>query len=184
VVSTKADLHAGVEADFCVSAVTGLGVEEWLEEVLSCRRVAGARLLDVDYDRYAASEAELGWVNIHANLRAEASPACVVGPLLEAIESAAPEIAHLKVFDRAASGWVKASLCANGQGPAPEGDLLADMAGEHEVVVNLRAVGDPEVLRATVMSALARLGAVEIRYANAFRPSYPRPEHRFTTAPR
>jgi len=72
-------------ADFRVSGVTGEGVEAWLDEVLSCRRVAGSRMLDVDYDRYAAAEAELGWLNLHADvlLREAASPAMSAGPLLD-----------------------------------------------------------------------------------------------------
>jgi Ni2+-binding GTPase involved in maturation of urease and hydrogenase len=49
-----------------LSAQTGSGVEPWLDEVLSSR-LAGTRLLDVDYDLYASGEAVLGWLN--ADLR-------------------------------------------------------------------------------------------------------------------
>lgn len=183
VVATKADLHprADIAADFRVSAVTGQGVAEWLDEVLSGRRVAGAHVVDIDYDRYAAAEAELGWVNLHAaiRLREPAAPAAVAGPILDRIEDSIAEIAHLKVFDRASTGCVKASLTAKGQDPSAAGDLLADPAAEHELVVNLRAPAAPEHLRAAVERALSALNAeIDIRHFSAFSPEAPssRPE--------
>jgi Ni2+-binding GTPase involved in maturation of urease and hydrogenase len=188
VVATKADLRGGaVDADFHVSAVTGEGVADWLDEVLSCRRVAGSRLLSVDYDRYAEAEAELGWLNLHADvlLDVAASPASVVGPLMEAIEEALPAIAHLKVFDRSPGGYVKASLCGKGDAPSVQGDLLADASAEHELVVNVRAPADPEQIRRAVLAALDAIGGcAHVRFESAFRPAYPRPQHRFSSVVR
>ncbi len=186
VCATKADLYSRTPfpADFRVSAVTGEGVREWLDELFSGRRVAGARLLSVDYDRYAAEEAALGWLNLHANLRFRepVSPACVAGPLLDRIDAGLPSIAHLKIFDRAPSGYVKAAITTKGEDPAVDGDLLADADVQHELVLNLRAPDDPDSLREAVFSAIYTLGAeVEIRYCKTFRPSYPQPQHRFTT---
>jgi Ni2+-binding GTPase involved in maturation of urease and hydrogenase len=183
----KSDLYPdpGFPADFRVSSLTGEGVEEWLDDVLSGRRVVGSRILTVDYDRYAAEEAALGWLNLHANVRFDEprSPSLVAGPLLDDLEEQLPAIAHLKIFDQAPTGYVKAGLTAKGQDPTAEGDLLADPAADHELVVNLRAPGDPDELRAIVREALEALGGtVEIRHENAFRPSYPRPQHRFPTA--
>ncbi len=181
----KSDLYPDptFHADFRVSAVTGEGVEEWLDELFSGRRVAGARLLTVDYDRYAAEEAALGWLNLHANvhLREPAGPSCVAGPLLDALDRDLPAIAHLKIFDRCASGYVKVAITAKGQDPSAEGDLLADAEREHELVVNVRAASDPVELERVVRAALAAIPAeIEIRRLYAFRPSYPRPVHRFT----
>lgn len=185
---TKSDLYpeAAIAADFRVSGVTGEGVDEWLGELFSGRRVAGSRCITVDYDRYAAEEASLGWLNVHANvrLRESASPSCVVGPLLDTLDQDLPAIAHLKIFDRAVSGFVKAAITAKGQEPAVEGDLLADVERDHEVVVNLRAPADPADLDRIVRAALATLdGEIEIRYSNAFRPAYPRPERRIAGTP-
>ena len=140
-------------------------------------------MLDVDYDRYAAAEAALGWLNLHADvhLREAASPAMVAGPLLDALQRSLPEVTHLKIFDRAASGYVKAGVCAKDDDPVAEGDLLADAEFQHELVINLRAAWDPEELQRIVMRALDGIdGRVEVRYCNGFRPGYPRPEHRFT----
>jgi hypothetical protein len=56
----------------------------------------------------------------------------VAGPLIDEIDrlltEAAVPIAHLKVFDQAASGYLKVSLCANGEEPSPIGDLAAGTA--------------------------------------------------------
>jgi CobW/HypB/UreG, nucleotide-binding domain len=189
---TRADCRAAapslpVPVDLHISGVSGLGVEEWLDEVLHSGRVVGARILDVDYARYAEAEAALGWLNLHADiaLHAPLSPAAVAGPLLDdldtALTAAGIPIAHLKVFDQTRSGYVKAGICANGDEPRPEGDLAASPEHHHELVVNLRALGDPERLEAIVRRALALVeGTVTVRHARAFRPAPPRPEHRFT----
>ena len=104
----------------------------------------------------------------------------LAGPLLDRLQQSLEKIAHLKIFDRAASGYVKAALCGGDDDPVAEGDLLADAEYEHELVINLRAPCDPDELHRVVMLSLDEIeGRVEIRYSNAFRPAYPRPEHRF-----
>ncbi len=188
---TKLDRYAitpelPVPVDFWLSAMTGQGVREWAAEVMNSSRIVGARLLDVDYSRYAEAEAALGWLNIHAQieLNQAASPAMIAGPLLDELDrrlsEAGVSIAHLKVFDQAGGSYVKAGICANGDEPVPEGDLMASAENSHELVINLRAIGDPELLSAIVRNALAEIaGTVKVQHEGAFRPSPPKPEHRF-----
>ena len=191
VVFTKSDLYAdapelpGIAARR-VSARTGAGVAEWLDEMLSGRLRAGGHLLDIDYARYAAAEAALGWLNWEGELRLESAltPAQVAGPLLERLDQdltqAGAPIAHLKVFDRAASGYIKAGICANGEEPSVEGDLLASPARRHELIVNLRARALPDLLHATVVRATSELpGHLHVVLDQAFQPAPPAPEHRF-----
>ena len=173
--------------DFSLSARTGEGVEDWLNEILAMKRIAGARLLDVDYARYAQAEAALGWLNLHADIHLlhPVSPAALCGPLLDELDDLLTgvniSITHLKVFDQTSSGAIKASICTNGDLPSPEGDLLAEPAQDHELAINLRAVADPEDLLNLVSRALAGIrGSVQIRHVGAFRPAAPKPEHRFT----
>jgi len=175
----------GIEARY-VSALTGAGVAEWLDEVLSGRLRVGGHLLDVDYSRYAAAEAALGWLNWEGELRVQAAltPAAVVGPLLERLDEeltrAGVSIAHLKIFDRAPTGYIKAGICGNGEEPSVEGDLLASPSRRHELVVNLRARALPAVLREAVRRATSELpAAVRVLYQQAFQPSPPAPQHRF-----
>lgn len=173
--------------DFNLSARTGAGIKVWLAEVLDSTRIVGAQVLDVDYRRYAEAEAALGWVNLHADLHfsAPVSGAVVAGSLLDTLESQLTReeawIAHLKVFDRTRFGWVRASITANGENPVTEGQLVTDPAIDHLLVVNLRALSDPAMLRDTVVSLIHGLGAeVTIRHLGAFRPQPPVPTYRFT----
>jgi len=53
-----------------VSAVTGDGIDEWLQEVLN-RTNAGQRIAEVNYDVYAEGEAILGWLNSTIELNGE-----------------------------------------------------------------------------------------------------------------
>lgn len=191
---SKADLHPhvpqipGVEAR-PLSAQTGEGVAEWLDEVLSWNGAPGMRLLDIDYSRYAEAEAALGWLNWRGELRLSRplTPAAVIGPLVRELDRGLTEahipIAHLKLFARSANGHVKASVCRNGEPPAVAGILDAPPATRCTITINLRATGDPANLSAVVDRALRNLpGRFHIDHAEAFRPSPPVPEHRLQEA--
>lgn len=186
---TKSDLHTEFPSlgrpARRLSAKTGEGVSEWLASVLSENSMAGSRVLDIDYGRYAEAEAALGWLNWQGevNLRRAARPAEMVGPLDEEIDGALTRtgaaIAHLKVFDRARTGWIKASISRNGEEPGVDGDLLASPARRHELVLNLRACAAPEILASIVASAAANIpGRIDWKHRESFRPAPPKPEHR------
>ena len=84
-----------------MSAQTGEGVNAWLDFVAQ-PRPAGRKVVEVDYDVYAAGEAALGWMNASAKLhaRGDLDWQAFAGELLESIRSAlrsgSAEIAHLK----------------------------------------------------------------------------------------
>ncbi len=191
VCATKRDVypdssHSPVPIDFHLSGRTGEGVEDWLDEVLGMRRVAGARLLEVEYGRYAEAEAALGWLNLHADVELDEplSPGAFAGPLFDELDRDFTErriaIAHLKMFDRTTTGYIKATICTNGDEPRPEGDLTAEPARQHEFAINVRALGEPEDLREIVHRVLAGVkGSIAIRHLGAFRPPPPKPEQRF-----
>ena len=169
-----------------ISALTGQGVAEWLDEVLGGRLSAGTHLLDIDYARYAAAEAALGWLNWEGELRlAEAlAPAGVVGPLLERLDSeltrAGAPIAHLKIFNRAPTGYIRAGICNNGDQPSVAGDLMASPAVRHELIINLRARALPAVLDEAVTRATGELpGTLRVVRHQCFQPSPPVPEYRY-----
>ena len=191
---SKADLHTnfpripGIDAQ-PLSAQTGLGITEWLDEVLSWGGATGAKLLDIDYSRYAEAEASLGWLNRRGELRLNQplTPAAVIGPFVTRLDQlltdAGVPIAHLKVFAGSANGHVKASVCRNGDRPAVAGTLDAPPAARYTLTINLRASGDPALLSTLVDQATSNLpGHFRIDHAEAFRPSPPVPEHRFQEA--
>jgi hypothetical protein len=183
-VQSKSDLGRGSGTLRSLSARTGEGVAAWLDEVLSGSLSAGGHPIAVDYERYARAEAALAWLNcrVVVDCRPPLSPAMLAGPLLDrldaALAAAGIRIVHLKLMDESASGYLKAAVCANGQEPAVEGMLDASPAKRHELLLNIRAAGDPEVLRGIVEDEFGALpGRIEWRAMQAFRPAPPSPQN-------
>jgi hypothetical protein len=195
----EADIVCSTKADECivlpalegavaqpVSARTGAGVDAWLDHVLGCRVAAGTfPLLTLDYKRYAAAEAALAWLNWHAHVEFERPlpPALLAGALADRLEGdlarAGLAVVHVKVLDHARTGYVRVSLCGDGRAPALEGALDASPDVRHQLLVNARVVGDPEVL-SRVVGECVRAAAGDVRSVirEAFRPAPPRPERR------
>jgi hypothetical protein len=172
--------HQVAEADLAIGR--DVDVAAWVDHLMAGGESA-TNTIDVDYAHYAAAEAALGWLNARATVRPEpaASPAMVVGPLVDAIDAALTaagiRIVHLKAMAQSDSGYVKAALTANGREPAVEGVLDASPADEHDVLLNLRGLGDPAIMQAIVEAAFAKLGAKPA--IQAFRPSPPNPPFRY-----
>ena len=169
-----------------LSARSGAGVDEWLEQVLSGRTAPGTRLLgELDYARYARAEALLSWLNASVSLRTRKplSPAELLGPLVEDLDERLTRegalIAHLKTWIESSEAWLRLSLTRNGQDPIVEGDRLAGSTRDYRVVLNLRALGEPDTLRACVEQALSKLPSLNvIERMDCFRPLPPKPERR------
>ena len=158
----------------------GESVPAWIDRLLSGAVAAGAKTLDIDYARYAEAEAALAWLN--ARVTAHAAPPIsapmLVGPLLDRLEPQI-RIVHLKLFTQSDAGYLKAALTGNGQDPMVEGALDASPSGEHDILLNLRALADPASLRAIVEREFAALPArLTWRQVQCFRPSPPVPYHR------
>jgi hypothetical protein len=167
-----------------LSARTGAGVDAWLELVTAGRIAPGSQALaELDYARYATAEARLAWLNATAHWRSEqaVSPAVLAGPWFEELEArlsaAGLAIAHLKAWIETPGSWLRLSTTRNGAEPVVEGDRLAPSAREFQVVVNLRAQGEPAALEACVRAALDGVAAeVTVEQLDCFRPAPPKPE--------
>jgi hypothetical protein len=190
---TKADLHSefpditGAPVRY-LSALTGQGVTEWLDEVLAGELSSGRRILEIDYDRYARAEAAWAWLNcgVTVQLQTPLSPPMLVGPLLDnlvaALREAGMRIAHLKLGDDSPSGYLKASIVSNEEEPVVHGMLDASPAEQHELLLNLRAAGHPATLQQIVEEQVLKLpGKIELRNMQCFSPAPPKPEHRIET---
>jgi hypothetical protein len=193
---TKSDLHTDVsDKGFpqitgatvrYLSPLTGEGVEAWLDEVLSGKVEPGTKILDIDYQRYGRAEASLAWLNcsLLVHLTPPLSPASLVGPFLDELDAgltaAGMRIVHLKLIDHSPSGYLKASITRDGAEPEIVGMLDASPAAAHELLLNVRATGQPHVLQSVVESQIAKMpGKVEIRTMQCFSPAAPRPERRY-----
>jgi Ni2+-binding GTPase involved in maturation of urease and hydrogenase len=191
---TKADLYAAAPVLPCanmrrLSARTGQGVSEWLDEILFGQIQAGTDVLEIDYSRYAQAEAALAWLNLSLILepRPAISPATVVGPFLDGLDRAMTAAGiltvHMKIFDSTEAGWLKAAQCANGEEPAVEGDLDASPANRHELLLNLRAKGSADQVQRIVEAQLRQLDGTKrgVRI-ECFSPAPPKPERRIPIA--
>ncbi len=161
------------------------GVAAWLDEVLAGELSAGKDVLDIDYERYAQAEAALAWLNFRGifESRVPVSPAMFLGPWVDCIDRSLTQaqihMVHLKAMAEASTGYVKAASCANGAEPVVEGVLDASPSMQHELTLNIRAVGQPERMAEIVTRELERLDGRWIeRATRCFRPAAPRPERR------
>jgi len=172
---------------FAISALSGEGVEAWLEFVLE-DRPGGSRIPAVDYDEYAAGEAALGWLNAALRIRAvEAADwglFCwnLIDALHHAFQARGAEVAHVKTRLTTPAGTITSHLTANRARPL----LFGAIAGEPQeasLLINARVHVDPDRLREVVEECLATAAGdryqMTVERLRSFAPSRPQPTHRF-----
>ncbi len=148
----------------------------------------------MDYDLYAAGEAELGWLNLAARAAApepfalDALLLGVVERLRASLDAAGAETAHLKAIGLHEGFYGVANLVSRNT-PAELSLPSRQTMRQAEVVVNARVAVLPETLdrlvRAALAGAASELGAaLEISQAQSFRPGGPEPTHRFAAPAR
>ena len=173
----------GVSGFRQINALTGDGVPAWLDELLSGTLAVGAKLLTIDYEKYAQAEASLGWLNYSATVHPvpSLSPSSLIGPFLDQLQQSIPNIVHLKIFDQTPASFLKAALTSNTADPSVEGDLAASPEFTHHLRLNLRAIIHPEPLHTLFTTALA--ATIRCKRTNehlqCFSPAAPKPEHRY-----
>jgi len=169
-----------------MSARTGSGVEEWLNLIL--REPATERKFELDYDRYGAAEASLGWLN--ATLDLAANHTFCPTDLAEAFVSVVQQvcrgqklgIAHLKamIVSPEGSNWI---ALTGTQGTAAWGQSyeIPDCR-DASMIINARVCATPEQLEHMVRESVFQVSSVRqvvsvIRHLEAFSPPPPtRPE--------
>jgi G3E family GTPase len=173
------------------SALTGAGLSDLLDAWAAPAGNAAVEL-DVDYDRYAAAEAQLAWLNQDVDLVA-------TGDRFDATAWAAAVLTHLSAWARdrqVVIGHAKltvrvgdddfAKLSLTGAGDEPSLDRAARAtAGHGRAVINARVACEPLQLDKAVATAVAAAcGSVGVSSSSAaavsFQPGYPQPVHRLT----
>ncbi len=175
----------------CTSARRGDGIAEWAG-LIDAGEQGTRPAMDVDYDTYADGEALLGWVNVTASVSGPGlfDGNAFVGKLMSELHAELSghgvEVAHLKTTLSPFEGNDLAVMnLTRSDGKAEASHDLQDDIESGELLINLRAEADPDVLRAItekVLTATATGLGLEsdIEHAEAFRPGRPVPTHRDT----
>jgi len=170
-----------------VSAKEGDGMDRWLDELLSGRPGANTVLRQIDYDRYAAAEAVLGWLN--AALKMTASKPfdanefarTLAVTLREAFKSRDGEIGHLKFVITSAGKAMWVSVTHLTTEPNISGEQLGILS-KGSLIVNARVRLEPEELETIVRASLSKVFEessiqYEILDLQCFSPAYPEPPY-------
>jgi Ni2+-binding GTPase involved in maturation of urease and hydrogenase len=142
--------------------------------------------LVIDYDRYAAAEAQLAWLNQQFSLASPAETGFVPADWAKAVLSRLLELAgdpasigHAKIIVDTREGLTK--LSATGAGPEPSADMSVETPVQAGTAfVNARVACEPAVLDQAVLDAVAY--ADKVTGAHSFKPGYPTPVHRLAAA--
>jgi len=170
-----------------LSAATGSGVDAWLDYI-SSGAPAGQRVVEIDYDTYAAGEAALGWLNALIRLRStgEADWSAVCRALLERIQSRCRDldapIGHVKLLLRANAGTLSDNLTDLATPPTVAGDMPRGTEAV-SMILNARVATAPSRLEALVTESLTATDdgdvVAEVAKVRCFSPARPEPTHRF-----
>lgn len=180
--------HAEILA---ASARNGDGLDPWFERLLARNQVARL-LMAIDYEMYGEGEARLGWLNATIQLSAddEFDANAILEHLARDLQArlnvAGGEVAHLKMTfspdgglnDIAAVSLVRSDF-------VPELSLrLEEGCAAGQLILNLRAEADPEMLKAAVERSISELFSrfpgvrPRLDHLEHFRPGKPQPTHR------
>ena len=206
IVLTKKDLYSEQEMEILrermyelvgnipvhtMSARTGSGVTEWLD--LIWQEEDGVRELELDYERYGAAEASLGWLNANFDLSSDRAfrPTDLAQTLVVRIQEAcrrkASGIAHLKavVVSSEGSAWI----ALTGTESVPVWGDRTQMPACHQasMIMNARVCAPPEQLEQMVRNCLLEVASsrgvlAETRHLEAFSPSPPKRPEAFAQA--
>ncbi len=176
---------------FAVSAKEGGDLQPWFDSILDVES-RDRSTMELDYDRYADGEAQLGWLNatIDVQTTGEIDGNALLMRLAEAlrqkITAAGGEIAHLKMsLDSGGDlGQLSVVSLVDNESEPDLRESLLDRVPGGQLILNLRAEMAPEQESELVAEVLAeenRLGygaTLSLEHEEQFRPARPVPTHR------
>ncbi|HLV86216.1 MAG TPA: GTP-binding protein [Candidatus Sulfotelmatobacter sp.] len=169
-----------------MSAKNGSGINEWVNLLVG--EPGRGRQVQVDYDRYGAAEAAMGWLNATIDLAAHKEFRCsgvgeaLVAQMQQACRAAQLPIAHLKIMFITAEGsdWI---ALTDTDGAANWGAAV-ELAPcrETSMIINARVCARPDQLQHLVEDAVRQTTSgrgivATVHHLESFAPSPPvRPE--------
>lgn len=163
-----------------VAARETTGIDRWLSVLREHGTAEQPALPEIDYDRYAEGEAALGWVNARVDVDGSVDGDRLLRDVMSdaqpALRNAGVEVAHLKL---SVPGPETAHANLTGTGREPRYTGSVGRLADPQLIVNARAVGDPDEIRRLVLDAVDHAaGDHTVDEVQAFRPEYPEPVHR------
>ena len=174
-----------------ISAVTGDGVESWLEQLFAMPK-AGTHIAAVDYDIYAEGEAILGWLNAAVSLRQKSGQGkwrefCqkLMAELDGAFTGAHADTGHVKIIIANGKNSIISNLTRTAAAPGLHGDIPAAVP-DVEMLINARVEMTPERLEGIVRTALSDACALldieaTVTALKSLSPGRPEPTWRYAT---
>src|SRR5262245_11566959 len=164
------------------SAKTGQGFEA-LARFLEGRGEFGNRVLALDYEQYAAGEADLGWLNSSLLVQGRAPfdlDQLLLGTvtrLHRSFAAAGVETAHLKVIGQWEGAFAVANLVDSRSAPELSFPSQRRVPKAH-LTINARVAAEPALLETHIADALQAVATamhLEIvdRHTQSFRPGQP-----------
>ncbi len=160
-----------------VSGRTGKGIDEWLH----CQPTHSAAPLTIDYDRYAAAEAQLGWFNgaVSVQHNKTLDQSAIMRRFLERLSDA--PVAHVKMAVTTPGGG-SGALVRRGAWQIVEAAAQTEDRYHIRWLVNARVALPPSELRTLLGDAMVAAAAparVTWNDVECFSPARPVPTHRY-----
>ena len=167
-----------------VSALTGEGIDAWLDEVIR-RNDTGNKIVNVDYDIYAHGEAVLGWLNGTLALSGKTIDwdgfiTSFMNDLCTCFEKNALPIGHVKAILENGNHAAVVNFTGGMNTITVHG--AAGTSDKCKLIINARVETTPEnldsIVRATLRAHSADLLCTEIAW-KYLQPGRPNPTYRF-----
>lgn len=168
-----------------ISAKTGAGLEEWLEEVQE-RSDAGTHLTQVDYDVYAEGEAVLGWLNACFSLKGnDVNWDTMFQSLSESLsvhfDSSGSAVGHVKLLIEKDGQYAISNLTGKRDTLMIRGAIGSGK--QAKLTINARVQMQPDVLENIVLEELSQVCGDKIESvtmgSKCLSPGRPNPTHRY-----
>ncbi|MCX7997620.1 MAG: hypothetical protein N3A69_01545 [Leptospiraceae bacterium] len=168
-----------------LSSYLGIGIEEWLEYILS-HNAKMEKVLEINYDIYAEGEAVLGWLNASIKLFGNQINWDVLGKdLLQEIstkiQNLKANVGHVKIFLENEPNYLVGNITGKNNILTTKGSV--GTSNKASLIINARVEIEPESLTELIKEAIEKVThkkvSFEIESWKSISPAYPKPTYRY-----
>jgi G3E family GTPase len=160
-------------------------VIKWMNSMQNATKGTDLTSLSIDYDKYAAGEAALAWLDattiIHSKQRAIAKAYGFISDMVDEISFQKFAIGHLKFFLESGA-WQRKISYTSVHNQRLDTSNPGGVADHVRIIVNARVETDPDRLKKlfyqTIQKTQHQHCFVEIIELASFQPGYPKPPYR------